>query len=61
MHESKEELDTIYKMISTIPVSGDNVDTMAAVRSKLRKIYADLTKIEFDMAMPKAEEPAEEV
>ena len=61
MHELMEEIDTVYKMISTVPVTGDNIDTMAAARSKLRKIYAGLTKIELEMATNKQEEPAEEV
>lgn len=61
MHEIMEEIDTVYKMISTVPVTGDHIDTMAAARSKLRKIYAGLTKIELEMATNKQEEPAEEV
>lgn len=60
MHELMEELDTVYKMISTVPVTGDHIDTLAAARSKLRKIYAGLTKIEIEMATNKQEEPAEE-
>lgn len=61
MHELMEEIDTVYKMISTVPVTGDNIDTMAAARSKLRKIYAGLTKIEVDATIVKKEEPTEEV
>lgn len=60
MHELMEEIDTVYKMISTVPVTGDHIDTMAAARSKLRKIYAGLTKIELEMATNKQEEPTEE-
>lgn len=61
MHELMEELDNVYKMISTVPVTGDHIDTMAAARSKLRKIYAGLTKIELDASPSMVEAPAEEV
>ena len=61
MHEIKDELDAVYKMISAIPVMGDNVDTIAAARSKLRKIYAELTKLEIESTIKKPEEPTEEV
>ena len=61
MSEILENIDSVYKMISTVPVAGDNVDTIAAARSKLRKIYAGLTKIEIEMTTKKPEEPAEEV
>lgn len=62
MDEIKAELDLVYKMISTIPVVGDHVDTVAAARSKLRKIYADITKLELDET-PKnhVESPTEEM
>lgn len=61
MHEIKEEIDNVYKMISSVPVTGDHIDTLAAARSKLRKIYAGLTKIEVEAATGKKEEPTEEV
>ena len=40
------ELNAIYQMISSIPVTGDAVDTMASVRARLRKVYADVKKLE---------------
>lgn len=40
MDEMIKEVDAIYRMISTIAVSGDAVDAVAAVRAKLRKLYA---------------------
>lgn len=44
MDEIMKELDTVYKTVSSIPVTGDAVDAMAVVRAKLRKIYAELEK-----------------
>ena len=45
MDEIMKELDTVYKTVSSIPVTGDAVDAMAIVRAKLRKIYAELDKV----------------
>ena len=41
-----KEVDSVFQLISTIPVSGDSVDAMAAARSKLRKIYAEIKNTE---------------
>ncbi len=49
MDELKAEVDSVYAIISALQVSGDAVDVMAAVRSKLRKIRSmadSLTKQE---------------
>lgn len=46
MTEILKELELAYRMISMISVSGDSVDNMAAARSKLRSIYAELEKME---------------
>lgn len=42
MDELLKELDSAYRMISSIAVSGDSVDVMAAARAKLRKVYVGL-------------------
>ena len=39
------ELDSVFKIISSIPVTGDSVDNMSAARAKLRRIYAKLSTI----------------
>lgn len=39
------ELNGIYQAVSSIPVTGDAVDTMATVRARLRKVYADVKKL----------------
>lgn len=46
MDEMVKELEFAYKMISSIPVSGDAVDIMAAAKAKLRKVLAELNKKE---------------
>ena len=44
MNETLKELNHVFQLVSSVPVTGDSVDTVAAVRAKLRKIYADLEK-----------------
>ena len=39
MKELMEEIDSAYKILSSLQVSGDAIDVIAAVRSKLRKAY----------------------
>lgn len=45
MDEILKDLDTAYKAISSIPVAGDAVDTMAVARARLRKAYTELKRI----------------
>lgn len=45
MNDVMRELDSVFKMISQIPVSGDNVDLMYASRDRLRHIYAVIKKM----------------
>ena len=45
MNETMKKLDEAFKLLSTISVSGDAVDVMAAVRVKLRKVYNDLAEL----------------
>ena len=44
--ELMSEIDMAFRMISSIPVSGDAVDAMSAARSKLRNVYSKLEKLE---------------
>lgn len=39
MEELKNELAEVFRLLSVIPVSGDNVEVMAAVKERLRKAY----------------------
>lgn len=45
MDEIINELNSVYKMISSLVVSGDNVDLVAASRSKLRKIATSIQEL----------------
>lgn len=45
MDEIMKNLDMAYGLISSIPVSGEAVDTMAVARQKLRGVYAELKKL----------------
>ena len=45
MDELMKEINAVYQAISSIPVTGDAVDTMAVSRAKLRKVYAELKKM----------------
>lgn len=40
------EIDSIFKIVSSVPVSGDSVDAIAAVRVKLRNVYSELKKLD---------------
>lgn len=42
MEELVKDLEFAYKMISSIPVSGDCVDMMATARAKIRKVCVEL-------------------
>lgn len=42
MENIAQEINAIYQAVSTIPVTGDAVDTMAVARAKLRKVYTEL-------------------
>lgn len=39
MTEVQKELDLVFKLISSIPVSGDAVDALASARTRLRAAY----------------------
>ena len=56
MSKVLNELDAVFQLISSIPVSGESVDAMAAARAKLRRVYAEL-----NAPSKTAEEGAEDV
>ena len=39
------EIESVFKIISSVPVSGDSVDAIAAARVKLRRVYSDLKEL----------------
>lgn len=45
MKNTLKELSDIFQLVSTISVAGDSVETMAAVRSKLRNVYGYLNNM----------------
>ena len=50
-----KEIDTVFSLISSVPVSGEAVDVMAAARNKLRNVYAELKQLD-ENAKKEAEE-----
>lgn len=51
--ETKEilkELDTIYQMVSSIPVTNDFIDVSAAARTKLRNVYRTIKYMQQEVA-----------
>ena len=46
MDDVKKLINDALRMLSVIPVSGDNVDVMCAAKTKLRAAYAALSKKE---------------
>lgn len=55
MEKLLKELDTAFGLISSVPVSGENVDVMAAARNKLRGVYAELKKLSKEVETKEAE------
>ena len=39
MTQLQKEIDRVFSYISSLPVSGDNVEVMAAAREGLRRAY----------------------
>lgn len=46
MKDLMKDVDSAFRMISSIPVSGDAVDVVAAARAKLRGVYARLEEMQ---------------
>lgn len=44
----KKSLDKVFSLISTIPVSGDNVEIMCLAKQELKTIYKELLSAEKD-------------
>lgn len=42
MKDILNELDTAYKLISSVPVRGDAIDIIAEARARLRKAYTEI-------------------
>lgn len=62
MDQILKNIDSAFRLMSSIPVSGDNVDIMSAARNNLRRAYAELEKMNTkkETEKPNAkEEPAD--
>ncbi len=46
MKELMKDINEAFVMVSGIPVTGDAVDAVAVVRAKLRKVYAELERLD---------------
>ena len=46
MEEILKDLDATFRLISSVSVSGDAVDMIAAAKNHLRKVFAELKKME---------------
>ena len=46
MNNAMKTLDAAFRLLSTISVRGDDVESMAAAKSKLRQAYAMLEQQE---------------
>lgn len=46
MEKTIEKLDAAYQLLSLLSVNGNNVDILAAARSKLRGVKEELEKLE---------------
>lgn len=44
MDTIKQQLSAVFDLLSTIPVSGAHVETMAQVRTGLRQVYGALSQ-----------------
>ena len=50
MKEIMDSINTAFKAISSIPVTGDSVDAMAVARAQLRKAYAEAERVKAEQA-----------
>ena len=50
MEAIMDSLNTAFKAISSIPVTGDSVDAMAVARAQLRKAYAEAERVRAEQA-----------
>ena len=56
MKDIMRNVDSAFRMISSIPVAGDAVDTMAVARAKLKEAYRQLEELDTAIEEKKKEE-----
>lgn len=48
MNDIITEIESVFKIISSVPVTGDSIDYIAAARSKLRNVHTKLLTMSDD-------------
>lgn len=46
MKELMEELDYAYRLVSSVPVMGDAIDTISEARARMRNVYNELKRMD---------------
>lgn len=46
MDELLKEIDGAFRLMSSVPVTGDAIDTIAAARAKLRHVFNELQRMD---------------
>lgn len=46
MKKLTEELDYAYRLVSSVPVTGDAIDMIAEARARMRNVFDELKKME---------------
>jgi hypothetical protein len=46
MGKLTEELDYAYRLVSSVPVTGDAIDMIAEARARMRNVFDELKKME---------------
>ena len=46
MKELAEQLDYAYRLMSSVPVTGDAIDMIAEARARIRNVYNELKKLD---------------
>lgn len=56
MDKILNDLNAVFKMLSTIPVTGESVEIMASSKNTLRQIYAEVKKKDEEIKRKSGEE-----
>lgn len=46
MKELMEELDYAYRLVSSVPVAGDDIDTISEARARMRNVFNELKRMD---------------
>lgn len=59
MKDLMKDVDSAFRAISSIPVSGDAVDAVAVARAKLRSVYSKLEEMAAEAKKEETECPTQ--